>query len=115
LKNVVHNVANASTIVAGFLLKDVEMIAKGVDDMLVEPYRKKLIPGYEPVKRNALESGALAVTISGAGPSMISFLKNRKNAKRVASSMSDGFKEANLPCKTFECQISGGGKILSAT
>jgi homoserine kinase len=115
LKDVVHNVSNASTIVAGFLLKDVEMIAKGVDDMLVEPYRKKLIPGYEAVKRNALESGALAVTISGAGPSMISFLKNRKYAKRVASSMSDGFKEANLSCKTFECCISEGGKILSAT
>lgn len=115
LKDVVHNVSNASTLVAGFLLKDVEMIAKGVDDVLVEPYRKKLIPGYEAVKRNALESGALAVTISGAGPSMISFLKDRKNAKRVASSMSDGFKEANIPCKTFECRVSEGGKILSAT
>ncbi len=115
LKNVVHNVSNASTIVAGFLLKDVEMIAKGIDDMLVEPYRKKLIPGYEAVKRNAIESGALAVTISGAGPSMISFLKNRKNAKPVASSMSDGFKEANIPCRTFECSISKGAKILSVS
>ncbi len=78
LKSVVYNVSNASTIVAGFLLKDVEMIAKGIDDAIVEPHRKGLIPGYDAVKRNALKAGALAVTISGAGPSMISFLKNDK-------------------------------------
>ena len=112
LKSVVHNVSNASTIVAGFLLKDVEMISKGVNDMVVEPYRKKLIPGYETVKRNALGSGALAVAISGAGPSIISFLKTRKNARRVEDSMADGFKEADLECRTFECGISSGAKIL---
>ena len=115
LKNVVHNVSNASTIVAGFLLKDVEMISKGVNDMVVEPYRKKLIPGYDVVKRNALGSGALAVTISGAGPSIISFVKNRKSARRVATSMSDGFKEAKIQCRTCECCVSKGARILSET
>lgn len=115
LKNVVHNVSNASTIVAGFLLKDVEMISKGIDDLVVEPYRKKLIPGYDAVKRNALHSGALAVTISGAGPSIISFLKNKKNAKQVATSMSEGFKEGKLECRTFECRISKGARIVSTT
>ncbi len=113
LKSVVHNVSNASTIVAGFLLKDVQMISKGIDDLIVEPYRKKLIPGYDAVKRNALHSGALAATISGAGPSIISFLKNRKDAKQVAISMSEGFKEAKIECKTFECRISKGAKIIS--
>jgi homoserine kinase len=112
LKSVVHNVSNASTIVAGFLLKDVELIAKGIDDMIVEPLRKDLIPGYDAVKRNALEAGALAVTISGAGPSMISFLKNDKYGKHVADSMSDGFEEANLHCRTFACHPSKGSRVL---
>ena len=69
LKSVIRNVSNASTIVAGFILKDIQMIAKGIDDVIVEPARKHLIPGYDAVKSNALKSGALAVTISGAGPS----------------------------------------------
>ncbi len=112
LKSVAHNVSNASTIVAGFLLKDVEMIAKGIDDAIVEPHRKALIPGYEAVKRNALKAGALAVTISGAGPSIISFLKNDKYGKRVADSMSDGFKEANVQSRTFVCQTSKGARVL---
>src|SRR6476661_5894318 len=69
LKSVIHNVSNASTVVAGFILKDIEMIAKGIDDIIVEPARSHLTPNYEAVKRNALKAGALAVTISGAGPS----------------------------------------------
>ena len=81
LRSVVHNVSNASTVVAGFILKDIRMIAKGIDDIIVEPARRHLIPGYDAVKKNALEAGALAVTISGAGPSMISFLKTGKNGK----------------------------------
>ena len=110
LKSVVHNVSNASTIVAGFLLKDVEMITRGIDDRIVEPLRKDLIPGYDAVKKKALEAGALAVTISGAGPSMISFLKNDKFGKRVADSMSEGFKEANVQSRTLACHASKGAR-----
>ena len=113
LKSVVHNVSNASTIVAGFVLKDIQMIAKGIDDIIVEPARMFLIPGYDAVKRNALRSGALAVTISGAGPSMVSFLETEKNATRVAESMAAGFKEAKIESRTYICKPSAGGKVVS--
>jgi len=112
LKSVIRNVSNASTIVAGFILKDIQMIAKGVDDVIVEPARKHLIPGYDAVKSNALKSGALAVTISGAGPSMISFLKTSKNGNQVADSMSAGFKESRIKSRTFVCHPSGGAKVV---
>jgi homoserine kinase len=113
LKSVIHNVSNATTIVAGFMLKDIRMIAKGIDDIIVEPARKHLIPGYDAVKKNALESGALAVTISGAGPSMISFLKTGKNGKLVAESMAAGFSEAKVKSRTFVCHASSGAKVVS--
>jgi homoserine kinase len=113
LKSVVHNVSNASTIVAGFVLKDIQMIAKGIDDIIVEPARMFLIPGYDAVKRNALRSGALAVTISGAGPSMVSFLETEKNATRVAESMAAGFKEVKIESRTYICKPSAGGKVVS--
>jgi homoserine kinase len=113
LKSVVHNVSNASTIVAGFMSKDIEMIAKGVDDIIVEPARKHLIPGYDEVKRNATKAGALAVTISGAGPSIISFLKSNKDGKKVAGAMAAGFKEAKIESRTVVCHSSTGAKIVS--
>ena len=113
LKSVVHNVSNASTIVAGFMSKDIEMIAKGIDDVIVEPARKHLIPGYDEVKRKATKAGALAVTISGAGPSIISFLKSNKDGKEVADAMAAGFKQAKIESMTVICHPSTGAKVVS--
>jgi len=113
LKSVVHNVSNASTIVAGFMSKDIEMIAKGIDDVIVEPARKHLIPGYDEVKRKATKAGALAVTISGAGPSIISFLKSNKDGKEVAEAMVAGFKQAKIESMTVICHSSTGAKVVS--
>jgi homoserine kinase len=112
LKSAVHNVSGAAAIVAGFALKDVELVARGIDDVIVEPARKHLIPGYDSVKQNALSAGALAVTISGAGPSMIAFLKTRKNAGKVAAAMAKGFEGARVKCKTFACRPSSGARLV---
>jgi homoserine kinase len=112
LKSVVHNVSNASTIVAGFMSNDIEMIAKGIDDVIVEPARKHLIPGYDEVKRKAIKAGALAVTISGAGPSIISFLKSSNDSKEVAAAMAAGFKEAKIESRTVVCRSSTGAKVV---
>ncbi len=113
LKDVVYNISGAATIVAGFALKDVETITKGIDDAIIEPARKHLIPGYDSVKQNAISAGALAVTISGAGPSMIAFLKTSKNAKTVAAAMVKGFKETGIESRTFVCRASKGARLLA--
>ncbi|UVS69980.1 homoserine kinase [Nitrososphaera viennensis] len=113
LKSAVHNVSGASTIVAGFALGDVEMIGRGIDDdVIVEPARKHLIPGYDSVRKNALAAGALAVTISGAGPSMIAFLKGKTKRKQVIKAMEAGFSEAGVKCRTFACGPSKGARIV---
>jgi homoserine kinase len=113
LKDVVHNISGAATIVAGFALKDVETITRGIDDVIIESARKHLIPGYDSVKQNAISAGALAVTISGAGPSMIAFLKTSKNAKTVAAAMVKGFKETGIESSTFVCRASKGARLLA--
>jgi homoserine kinase len=114
LKDVVHNISGAATIVAGFALKDVETITRGIDDAIIESARKHLIPGYDSVKQNAISAGALAVTISGAGPSMIAFLKTNKNANIVAAAMAKGFKETDVESRTFVCRASKGARLLLA-
>jgi homoserine kinase len=112
LGSLVHNISNASTVVAGFILNDVCMIAKGINDVIIEPARKHLIPGYETVIENALQAGALAVTISGAGPTMISFLKTDENGKCVAEAMRAGFRRSKIKSKSFICRPSDGAKII---
>ena len=112
LKSAVHNVSGASTIVAGFALGDVGMVARGINDVIVEPARKHLIPGYDGVKKNAISAGALAVTISGAGPSMIAFLKGKKDANKVARAMAAGFSDAGAKSRTFACRPSSGARTV---
>jgi len=115
LKHVVSNVANAGMIVAGFMRKDVDLIAGAINDVIVEPARAHLIPGYDQVKKNALNAGALAVTISGAGPSMIAFMKEGKqDQKRICKAMEDGFRSANTQCRTLHCCTSKGATVLQS-
>jgi homoserine kinase len=112
LRDVVHNVSSASTIVAGFALGDTTLIARGVDDVIVEPARKSLIPGYDEVKKNALDSGALAVTISGAGPSVIAFLKTRTKSRKIMKAMKAGFSSAGIESRALVCRPSGGARVV---
>ena len=113
LENIVANISNASTIVAGFANKGVEMIAKGIDDKIVEPVRKKMIPGFDNVKQKALHAGALAVTISGAGPSVLSILKTAKLSNNIIEAIKEGFAESKIQSEVYICKPSDGVKIKS--
>ena len=108
LTDSVLNLSNASTIVAGFMKKDPELIGNSIKDAIVEPARQHLIPAYNQVKQNALKAGAYGVTISGAGPSVIAFSKNSFDLKKISNAMSKGFKTANIECDTIICKPSKG-------
>ena len=108
LTDAVLNISNASSIVAGFMKKDPELIGNSIKDVIVEPARQHMIPGYQKVKQNALKAGAYGVTISGAGPSVIAFSKNSFNLKKISNAMSKGFASANIECQTIICKPSKG-------
>ena len=99
LVDAVLNLSNASAIVAGFMKKDPELIGNSIKDVIVEPARQHMIPGYDKVKQNALKAGAYGVTISGAGPSVIAFSKSSCDLKKISIAMSKGFKTAILNVK----------------
>ena len=88
--------------------KDPELIGNSIKDVIVEPARQHMIPGYDKVKQNALKAGAYGVTISGAGPSVIAFSKSSFDLKKISAAMSKGFKTANIECQTIICKPSKG-------
>ena len=102
------NLANATNIVAGFLNKDSRMIGESVIDVIVEPARKHMIPGFDNVKKNALRAGACGVTISGAGPSVIAFVSKKQNVKKIGDAMRRGFKTAKKNSTIVICKPSKG-------
>lgn len=112
LKDSVKNLSNAARIVAGFIQKDSEMIGGSIKDVIIEPARQHLIPGFSKVKKNALDAGALGVTISGAGPSVIAFATSRSDLDKISKSMMRGFESAKIKCDTIICKPSIGAKII---
>lgn len=110
LSDSVQNLSNAAAIVAGFMKKDPELIGSSIRDVIVEPARQHMIPGFIKVKENALRAGALGVTISGAGPSVIAFSKSSSDLKKICMAMSKGFSTVNTKCQTIICKPSKGAK-----
>ena len=113
LQKVVYNMSNACSIVAGFYTHDIQMICNGINDCVIEPFRKKMIPGYDLIKNKCLQEGAMAFTISGAGPSTIAFMNSQKKALQVARAMNEEHEKLNLGCKTFLTKPSKGSKTIS--
>lgn len=111
LQDSITNLSNASAIVAGFMKKDPELIGKSIKDVIVEPARQHMIPGFQRIKENALKAGALGVTISGAGPSVIAFSKSSADLHKISLAMKKGFKSAKIDCKTIICKPSIGAFI----
>lgn len=112
LSDSIANLSNAAAIVAGFMRKDPDLIGDSIKDVIVEPARQHMIPGFIKVKENALKAGALGVTISGAGPSVIAFSKSSADLKKISLAMSKGFTSANTKCQTVICKPSKGAIVI---
>ena len=112
-RKAVLNVGRASAIVMGFARGDITMIGSGMSDMIAEPYRQYLIPGYDNVKRMALSNGAAGVSISGAGPSLVALVDGSKNdPSQVGQAMSRGFMGSKVRSKWFVARPALGARII---
>jgi homoserine kinase len=113
LEKHVHNLGKAAAMAAGFAIGDVNVIGQSIIDDIVEPARASLIPGYSKIRENALNAGALGVTISGAGPTMIAVV-NRKtgDAVKVAAAMREGFLSAGYDANGFATKPGRGAYVV---
>lgn len=76
LKDAVYNLSHASLLTAAIASGEIDLLQYAMRDTLHQPYRMPLVPGYQEIVRIAQGAGALATCLSGAGPTMISFLKS---------------------------------------
>lgn len=72
-QDAVFNAAHAAMTAAALACGQPEALAFAMEDRLHQPYRKPLIPGWQVLEQHLRDAGALAVCISGAGPSMLTF------------------------------------------
>ncbi len=71
--------------------KQDELAAKMIKDVIAEPYREKLLPGFAKAREYAASAGALATGISGSGPTLFSICKQKDVAERVANWLENNY------------------------
>lgn len=90
LGNVIWQSANLAGFLTGCFTSDLELIRESLEDVIIEPQRKVLIPGFEAVKEGAMSNGALGCSISGAGPTVFAWCEQHQ-AERIRDAMVAGF------------------------
>lgn len=113
LKDAIRQWGNIAGLVAGLLQQDYELIGRSLDDVLIEPVRSILIPGFEAVKQRSLSAGALGGGISGSGPSLFMLSKDIETAHAVEKEMEQVYDLLDLPYYTYVTTINQQGvKII---
>ena len=109
LKTAVVQWANVAGLVSGFLQHDYNLISRSLTDVIVEPVRSKLIPGFDEVKKKGLEAGALGGGISGSGPSLFMLSQNEETARKVETEMKKIYDELGIEYKTYVSAVAKNG------
>lgn len=109
LKDAIRQWGNIAGLVAGFMKNDPALIGRSLEDVIIEPVRSILIPGFDELKRNCKEAGALGGGIAGSGPSVFMLSKDRETAQAVESVMKEIYSRIGIGFNTYVTTINNKG------
>ena len=114
LQDAITQWANVGSLIHGLHTSDYNLLKESLHDVIVEPYRSKLIPHFNEVKKASLNAGALGCGISGSGPSIFSLCKGFENAKNVKVNIENIYKNTDINFEVHVSKINTEGiKILN--
>jgi len=105
---------NLALVLSGCHRGDASLVRAGLRDVLIEPRRAALIPGFARVKQAALDHAAMGASISGAGPSVFAWFESEVAAELAAPAMRAAFAEAGLASEAFVSPVNGPAARLVA-
>lgn len=109
LKQAIKQWGNVAGLVAGLMKGDHDLIGRSLEDVIIEPARSILIPGFEAVKKNCMQAGALGGGISGSGPSIFMLSADLEIAQRVEIEMKTIYSQIQVPHKTYVTKLNTKG------
>jgi homoserine kinase len=109
LKDAIKQWGNIAGLVTGFMKGDYDLIGRSLEDIIIEPVRSVLIPGFDKVKRECKEAGALGGGISGSGPSLFMLSKDEKTARIVEGIMRETYEQLGLDYYTYVTTLNQEG------
>jgi len=113
MEGFVNNMANSCLISAAFAKNDYDLFARSLNDVVIEPVRATLIPGYDEARENALKAGADGVAISGSGPTLFAITSLAHNRSYlIEDALVRSFKKNGVQCKSIITEVDMEGTRL---
>jgi homoserine kinase len=114
MSDFVWQTANLAGFISGCYTNDLDMIRASFEDVVIQPQRQALIPGFPEVRRASMEAGALGCSISGAGPTMFAWAMEPL-ANDVRDAMKGEFAKRNIEVDDYIVDINDvGARVLPA-
>lgn len=115
LKLAIKQWGNIAALVAGLMQGDHELIGRSLEDVIIEPARSILIPGFDQVKKACMEAGALGGGISGSGPSIFMLSKSLQTALEVEQVMQEIYRNIGIDFRTYVTSLNKKGITITET
>ena len=112
LSDFVWQTANLAGFISGCYSGDLDMIRDAFEDVVIEPQRAALIPGFKSVRAAAMASGALGCSISGAGPAVFAWCEE-PHAAAIRAAMVAAFSDHGLASDHWITEIAPPGARLT--
>jgi homoserine kinase len=109
LKSAIQAWANVGALVVALSKGDYELLARSLEDFIVEPVRRKLIPHFDELKTESLKSGAIGGGISGSGPSVFMLSDTLETANKVKNSMREIYSQTAIDFHVYVSEINAEG------
>ncbi|MEW5843277.1 MAG: homoserine kinase [Bacteroidota bacterium] len=87
LKDIIAQSGNAAGLIAGLLKSDYNLIKRSLNDVIAEPARAQLIPGFYEIKEAAMKAGSIGCSISGSGPAIFAFSTSYEKGIEIGKAM----------------------------
>ncbi|HSN70719.1 MAG TPA: homoserine kinase [Steroidobacteraceae bacterium] len=114
LGDVIWQCANLAGFLAGCFTGDIHLIRESLQDVVIEPQRKLLIPGFDAVQTAARSHGALGCSISGAGPTVFAWCE-AEEAEGIRDGMVAAFASAGLATDAWISALDDqGARVLES-
>jgi homoserine kinase len=109
MKDAITQWGNIAGLVVGLMKPDYGLITRSLQDVIAEPIRSVLIPGFDLIKETAIQCGALGSGISGSGPTIFSLSTEPETAERVGAQIQQQFVNMKLKSDVFVSKINHAG------
>ena len=109
LKDAIRQWGNIAGLVAGLMKSDYELIGRSLEDVIIEPVRSILIPGFDLIKSECKLAGAIGGGISGSGPSIFMLSKDIQTAQAVAGVMKSVYDRIGVNYQIYVTTVNHQG------